>query len=375
MNRADIQLEALQHSKLHNNLILEFATSIGKSFTAIQIIELHGGFWNIVIAETNHEQNWIDEFKKHNKEHLLSNVRFFCYQSLHKYLDDENYILDEVHHIFSLRRLNLLTQLKDSNLKRFIGLSATLTRPQKETLKNILGNYFIHKVSLSEAIDEGILPEPVIYFVGVELDNIQKKHTFQFNKLRSMQCTELEMYKKMSQRVDYLKDKYMESRVEYEKIKWLKCANDRKKFLSTCKTKHAQTLLNILKDKRLLCFTGSIEQSEQLSKGLSIHSKLSKEARAKLISDFNNGSIDKLFATQMLKEGINLRNIEIGLIIQLDNVERYLIQVLGRAMRSIAPVQYILYVKNTQDEKYVYNVIENFNKDYIKFVDLKDLKI
>jgi len=372
MTRQEIQDQAVKLSSLHKYLILEFGTSIGKTLCAIRIIELNEGFWNIIIAETTHELNWIEEFKKHGKEKLLNRVKFSCYQSLHKYLNCENYIFDELHHAFSDKRIDLLNQI---NYNRFIGLSATLTRTQKDTLKSIIGEYCLYKVSLSEAIDANILPEPSIYFIGIDLDNTIKNHKFNFNQDKYVMCTEKEMYDRLSQRIEWLKDKYFKSQVQFDKVKWLKSANDRKKFLSNCKTRPAKIVLERLKHKRIICFTGSIEQSEELSNGYSIHSKLSKSAIEKLISDFNNGTINKLFCTKMLKEGVNLSNIEVGLITTLDNVERYLIQVLGRTMRSLSPLQYVLYVKNTQDQVYVKNVLENFNMDYVKFIPLENLTI
>ena len=111
-----------------------------------------------------------------------------------------------------------------------------------------------------------------------------------------------------------------------------------------------------------------------MSNGLSIHSKLGKKARELLISNFNEGISNKLFATGMLKEGMNLNNIEVGVIIQLDNNLRSFSQQLGRSLRAILPKQYILYVKDTQDANYVTTALENFNMDYVKFVELKDLK-
>lgn len=373
MNREQVQSQVLELSKLHNNLIIEHATGLGKTYSAIKVIEHYKGDWNIVIAETNHEQNWIDEFTKHGKTYLLQNVKFFCYQSLHKNLTGYQYIFDETHHLFSEKRMKLLSKLRTNNLKRFIGLSATLSRTQHDKLRYILGNYYTFKIGLSEAISAGILPEPELYFVGITLDNTLKNHKFEFNKVKYVMCTEKEYYDKISNKVDWLKDRYMQTREESHKISWLKCANDRKKFLSDCKTRHARTMLHKLKNKRLICFTGSIKQSEVLSGGLSIHSKLTKDIRTKLIQDFNSGKINKLFATQMLKEGMNLNNIEAGLIIQLDNVERYLVQVLGRTLRAIAPLQYVLYVRNTQDEKYVENVTINFDKEHLKFITIEEL--
>lgn len=373
MTRDEIQQEGVQLAEQHNFIIYEYATSVGKSLVAILVIEKDGGNWNIVLAETNHELNWINEFKKHGKEHLLKQVTFFCYQSLHKFKDGENYIFDEIHHCFSDKRLDILHSIYKTNLKRLIGLSATLTKTQKELLQEVIGNYHIHKVSLSEAIDWGILPEPTMYFIGIELDDTIRNLKYPFGKDKFIMTTQLDYYNRSTEYIEKLKLQYFGSGQEFDKIKWLSSANKRKKFLSVCKTPYARILLDKLSHRKLICFTGSIEQSKELSGGLSIHSKISKEARIKLLNDFNEGIIDKLFATGMLKESVNLAGIEIAIIIQLDNVERSFLQISGRSLRSIAPEVYVLYVKNTQDETYVKTVLENFNMDYVKFVTMEEL--
>ncbi len=370
--REEIQQDSVELSVIHPKLILELATGVGKSLAAIKIIKKHGGLWSIVIAETNHELNWRDEFIKHGEESLLKDIKFFCYQSLHKHLDGENYVMDEIHHLQSDKRLSMASKI---NFKRLIGLSATLSRKQIESLVEAVGTIHIHKVNLSEAISYGILPEPVVYFVGVTLDNKVRNLKYYFGKEKFVMCTEQEMYTRFTNRIETLKLNYFATNTLYDKVKWLKLANDRKKFLSDCKTPYAKELLQILDSKRLICFTGSIEQSESLSNGLSVHSKIGKKVRESMIADFNNGITSKLFATGMLKEGMNLNNIEAGIICQLDNNLRYFSQTHGRILRSELPEQYVLYVKDTQDETYVTTALEDFNMDYVKFVELKDLKI
>lgn len=375
MTRELLQNEAVKIGINNPYTIFEYPTGIGKSLIAIKIIEKVGGKWNIVLAETVHELNWINEFKKHNKEYLLPNITFFCYQSLHKHKDDENYILDEIHHTAnSTKRLSLLNYIHLNNAKRLIGLSATLTKTQKESIEKVIGKFFLHKITLSQVIEWGILPEPTVYFIGVNLDNTVKNLKYYYGKEKFVMCTEQEYYDRITNRIESLKLAYFASDSEFDKIRWLREANIRKKFLASCKTKHAKELLHKLDNKRLICFTDSIAQSEKLSNGLSIHSKLSKKAVNKLVNDFNNGVIDKLFATGMLKEGVNLTNIEAGVIIQLDNNLRSFIQQLGRSLRAVLPEQYVLYIKNTQDETYIGTVLEEFNMEYVKFVELKDLK-
>ena len=367
MNREEIQEKCLKLILENNNTIVELATSVGKSLIAINAIEEIGGKWSIVLAETNHKLTWEAEFKKHNKEHLLKDIKFFCYQSLHKHLTDTHLVMDEIHHLLtSEKRLDMLSKL---NPIKFIGLSATLSRTQKENLFNNLGKFAIYKVSLSEAIDMNILPEPKVYFIKVSLDNIKKDFKFHWAKDKIVMCTEQEYYVNISNRIEFFKLKYFNSHNEFDKNKWLKCATDRKRFLSSIKTKFVKETLTKT-TKRLICFTGSIEQAEELSNGkTAIHSKLSEDKRKSLIEGFNTGKIDRLFAVGMLRESMNLNNIELGIIQQLDNNTKMYNQVTGRSMRSLSPLQYVFYVKDTQDEVYTQTVLEDFDKKYIEFLD------
>lgn len=369
-----IQDYAVRLSETYNRIIFEIATGGGKSLSAIRIIERIGGNWCIVIAEINHELNWRNEFILHGREHLLKNVTFKCYASIHKDIKDEHYVLDEIHRVFSDNRLEALKKIISTQKDKYIlGLSATLTRTQKDALHNIIGEYYNFRITISQAVQWGLLPKPSIYLVPVQLDNSKKNHTFSFNKNKTIKCTEKEKYDFISGRIDYFKKKYFDTREEFDKIKWLSAGNTRKKFLSECKTKFAKILVEKLKDKRFICFTGSIKQSEELSKGLSIHSKINKKGREKLITQFNNGEIDYIFTTNMLREGMNLHNIEAGILVQLDNQEKNMIQQLGRTMRSLIPEFYILYVEDTQDFTYLTTATEGLDKQYVATINLEDV--
>jgi superfamily II DNA or RNA helicase len=372
-NRELIQEEAVSFSDKYPYCIYEISTGVGKSLIAIRIIESYGGFWHIVIAETVHEQNWINEFQKHGKENLLNQVKFYCYQSLHKNLEGGNYICDEIHHLQSEIRIGHLRTIVGNGLNKFIGLSATLTINQKQKIRDVIGEFHTYRVTMNSAIELGILPQPVVYFCGVNLDNKLRIHRFNFNKDKYVICTEREYYDRISDRIDWYRNQYMESRSESIRLRWLKTAMDRKRFLSECKTVHANNLIQSLSGRRMICFTGSVDQSLSLSNGRSIHSKLGKKAVASLIDKFNSEEIDSLFCTGMLREGINLTNIEVGIVVQLDNSEKFFIQTLGRSLRAMFPEQYVMYVIDTQDEVYCNTVLENFDKQYVKFIKIEDI--
>lgn len=367
--RDKIQSEAVSLASQYPNIVYEIATGVGKSYIAIQVIELLGGNWDIVIAERAHKLNWIEEFKKHGKEYLLSKVTFYCYASLHKHIGNENYIFDEVHHLFSIKRLQLLAKIRP-NLKHFLGLSATLSKKHKEWLTYILPNVYYHKVSLSTAIALDILPEPKVYFYGISLDNTNRFVKYHFTKDKFIMVTEQEWYNKTSDRIQSLKERFFQTRQDNDKVRWLSLASKRKNFLSDIKTKYARILLHKLQNKRLIVFCGSIAQAESLGSKLALHSNLSAKQQENILSSYITGETNKIFVKGMLKEGINIPGIEAGMVIQLDNNTLMYTQTLGRSLRSSTPEQYVLYVKNSQDEVYVNTALEGFNMDYVEFKEI-----
>ena len=140
-------------------------------------------------------------------------------------------------------------------------------------------------------------------------------------------------------------------------------------------------LMQKLISKRTICFAGSIQQATEVGYNTlkdigtysTIHSKKTKKAREKLIKEFNESQVNHLFAVGMLKEGMNLNNIEAGVIIQLDNVERYFTQIHGRVLRSLYPEQYVLFVENTQDETYISTMLGGFDSEYVSTINLDEL--
>ena len=163
--------------------ILQVATGVGKSLTALQVIKDVGGKWYIVVAETNHIKNWYDEIIKQGLQDLLLNVEIFCYASLHKYQDTEvkGIIFDEGHHIATDKRIQASLKIKT---ERVIVLTATLSSEIKSILNFYFGDFYEIKYSLSQAISDGILPEPKVFLVGIDLPEEKTEYIIQKGKDR-----------------------------------------------------------------------------------------------------------------------------------------------------------------------------------------------
>ena len=70
----------------------------------------------------------------------------------------------------------------------------------------------------------------------------------------------------------------------------------------------------------------------------------------------------------MLREGINLSQIEKGIITQLDSTVGSFFQMLGRCLRHEFPEMHLLVLQETQDVVYFNKSMKNFNQEYITWL-------
>lgn len=389
--------QALATIKHSPRVCLQLATGTGKSRIAIELVksitkeEVNNNVRVLlVVAETAHKLNWQQEFDKWSYDTSKINTTVICYASLKNYTKTnwDIIIFDEVHHLCSDIRLNILQTIKS---KYHILLSATLSWKKKDAIASIIGNITTINFSLNTAIEKEVLPEPEIRLIPLELYNskrteiIEEKYTrvkgkpyytvkctmndrFNYinkynNLILKMYCTQQEKYDYYCEQIDYWQNRYFRENLEWQRFKWLQYASKRKLFLGESKTKAAKLLLSNLPKRRLICFCTNIQQAENLDSNNCIHSKKNKSMD--IIKKFNNKEIDRIFAIKMLQEGQNLTDIEIGIIIQLDGQDLSFIQRVGRVLRAKNPIQYILYYPNTRDEEYLNTVLKDINPTYI----------
>lgn len=160
---------------------------------------------------------------------------------------------------------------------------------------------------------------------------------------------------------------YLRTRSNIAKNKWLKLCSDRLKWLSDKKLYYSQQLLSSLKDFRTLTFCNSIEQTELLGE-YCINSK--NKDSLQYLENFNNGKINHITACSMLNEGMNLTNCQIGIYNNLNSSETIIKQRMGRILRHPNPIIIIPYYKDTREEELVKEMLEDYNPDLIKTINL-----
>lgn len=366
--RSKFQSEFIAASKNKKLVALEACTSSGKGRACFKFIQEDTSTkkWLILVPEILQVQNMKDDIVKHGFDTLYKKIEdIICYASFDKYKGKQlNIWCNEVHRFSELKYDISKTILFD----KFLVDSATIPYSVKERL-NEIGDFFYFKLSLKEAIERGILPEPNIYIIDIELDNISKRHKKTFGS-KKIFLTDKEYNKYLDKDLEYWKYKLQENPdQQWIKNKMNSIGLIRKRFFSDVKTNHLKTLVEQLSNKRFICFCGSLNQADLLGGNCAIHSKKTKKHNLKTLEKFNNLEISQIYLYKMGREGLNLKNINCGIITQLStgNDEGLeFLQSFGRSLRSETPEFYILCIKNTRDEVFLQKALNNVDKKYVK---------
>jgi len=400
-----IQSKAVQLSKKHRFLCLEWATGTGKTLGAIKIVDdilkdnpEATGY--LICKESTHKKNWLLDIKKHKKTKVGKSMKTVLYASLKNQTKKADFvILDECHALTQLR-IKALRKILQKGTK-IIFLSATIPNEKKLLINELCANrihYYI--ISLNKAFELKLLPEPklVVHRIHLNKDIVRGKlweytarkskgkitkyckHKDLFMTMKNYpkdvgivcQGTEQEHYDALTKQMVYYQGLSEDTEIPYPirtgcRNKFLNIASGRKKFIAEVKTQNVKDLIKEfrLDDSRFICFTGSIKQVKELGADSAVHSKNKNEVNQGLIDCFNDEVCNELFAVKMLREGINLTNIERGIITQLDSGIGSFFQMLGRCLRHEFPEMHLLVVQNTQDEVYFKKSMNNFNDKFI----------
>lgn len=348
-------------------------TGAGKSKIAVNIVtdDKHKGKWLLVVpTEKLRDENWLDEFNKWKKKTYYSKLDRECYASLSK-VDLSKYegiILDEAHNLTEANSepFRVLSKKQLTDLKI---LALTATPPKEEEKIEIFNQLQLKKIKelkLDEGVELGIVAPYEIIIVETQLDNI-KKNCKGGTKDKPFLTTEAANYEFKSRQIQ---------RIQFSGKpvpKFLYLNRMHMIYGLQSKTEAAKSILkHIPESKKTLIFAGTIEQAIELEKN-TFHSK-SDDKNLKL---FQENKINRLSCVQSLNEGLNIKDLDIGLVVQLNSNPRNLIQRVGRLVRireGHKATIYILSCVGTQDEKWVEKAIEGLDRSNITYTSIKNFE-
>ena len=376
MTREEINDIAITNIDKHKYLILELITGYGKTKVAIDLINhICNRVSNktpsllILVAKVVHKQTWRNEINKWGGL-KTDNITIECYESFKNYKNStfDIVIADEMQHL-SEKRLEILNTLTIN--EAFIGLSATIKKDMKMYFNSVY-NACIIKCGLKEAVEDNVLPEPKIYLLPIRLNNTLLLYKAKkFGKEYS--TTQKGYYDNISSLIDWYKQKYFNTNNDRIKNLWLSTAGKRLKWLSEQKEYIINSLLEKFQNKKTLTFCSSIEQAEKLGK-YNITSKNKDSIRN--LELFNLNKIKHINACNILNEGTNLTNCQIGIFCNLNSSEIITKQRIGRLLRHKKPIIILPYFKNTREEELISKIISEYNEDSIITINnIKEIKL
>lgn len=352
--------------------LIALCTGAGKSKIAVNIVSdpKYSGKWLLVVpTEKLRDTNWKEEFKKWKQLKDYNRLDRTCYASLKNInlLDYEGVVLDESHNVTSANT-EVFMNLSKEQLNNLKILCLTATPPnddeKKDILYNKLGCKVILKISLDEGVKLGIVSPYRITVVEGYLDDT-KKTIETGGGGKKWLSTEFAIYQYKSRNITKMRF----SGKPVPKFMYL----DRMRFIYNLpsKTENAKKILSkIDKNERTILFCGSIEQAEKLCEN-TWHSK----SKIDTLSLFKKKKINQLATVKIINEGENIPDVDNILIVQLDSNALNLIQRIGRAVRlregHVANI-FILTTMQTQDESWVEKALENFDRNNINYVSIKN---
>lgn len=395
MTREEAYSQCLTTLSKTNFTLVELPTGYGKSYISIRMTNhlIETTYKNksevsilLLVAKTVHKETWKDELAKWGGIKGNANLIIECYESLHKHVDKhyDIIIMDECHHLNSDLRHDLFHTISFGNV---IGLSATIPKKLKLYLQY---EYHAQTVlcNITDAIKDGVLPEPQIILFPLELDNIHLTefieinpkakgliHHGSFSKLWSyrkmkihaiISCTQRQKLNDMNSQILFQKNSFMRTHQEYTKNKWLFSCGERIKYLANLKNNIVLAILSSLVDERTLTFCKTIEQAESLGK-YCIHSKNPNSEQ--IYNDFNDKKINHITSVNILNENANLVDCKYAIFANYSSSEICSVQRCGRALRHKSPVIIMPFYRNTREQEILEDMIKDFNPDSIHTVN------
>ena len=338
--------------------ILNLCPRFGKIRTTINILKKMKPNCSILIAYPDNKikQSWIEDFEEMDYEN--DNITYTTHLSIHKHTGTEFdiVVIDEIH-LLSEAQIGACVDLFSIN-DNILGLTGTLSRWTKRTLRDDLSLSVVAEYPIEKAIEEGVIVDYQITVVKVPLDNIVRN---EYGK-KKIKKTELQQFKYLTGTIN---------RMMYSggNTMFMRLARMRLIQSSLAKLNKTKQLLNQYKDERVLVFCGTTKIADSL--GVPSHHSKSKDKDA--FKRFAEGEGKHMAVVKIGNTGITYKPLNKVIINYFDSNAENLAQKINRcmAMEYNTPDKkadiYIISSQENVEEKWLNKALEFFDKKKINY--------
>jgi superfamily II DNA or RNA helicase len=355
--RDKIQQEALRAVLPHRKSGLHISMGVGKTYIGLQYVSIIKGKVLVVAPKVSIFESWRQDAQKFSLDHLLNDITFTTYLSLHKH-NPEDYnilILDEAHNT-KYSHEPFLSEFKGS----ILGLSGTPPRYKNGEKGEMMETYYPirYQYTVDEAVDSDILND---YRIFVHLLPLSDEKTIKTKQ--GWYTSERKQYDWISQEIINAPSEKQVMFKRIMRINYLKQFSTKERFVKLI-------MNSIPTEEKCLVFANTTEQADNLCEN-SYHSKQHKTANSQNLVSFASGEIRFLSAVEQLSEGISIPNLKHIVILHAYGNEKRASQKIGRALRLSADQTayiHILCYNETVDEDWVQAALKDFDEEKITHI-------
>ncbi|MGV9747280.1 DEAD/DEAH box helicase family protein [Rhodococcus zopfii] len=312
---------------------------------------------------------YADTFR--GKRILVSTVQSAISRSAPRTLGPTLLVADEVHRYGALTFSRLLTE----SFSERIGLTATFERSDDGVERHLLP-YFrtvINGCDYERGHADGILAPVRVMLVAVPFDEIEAAEYQEFDELarklrgdliNKFGCAD-ESFGEFMRDVQLLSGGESAEGSTWAARKYLYAFSKRRSLLAECRGKleALRGLGAVLKETgQALTFSETKDSSRAAAEVLleegvlaaPFTSDLKRSDRARLLTEFKNGTITTLVAPKVLDEGVDVPEADVGIILASSKSRRQMIQRMGRVIRPKSdgrPASFlVMFAENTSED-------------------------
>jgi len=323
----------------------------------------------ILVPTIQLQEQFAEEFHKWGCGNYLDRVEIMCYQSAYK-LQGKEYelvICDEVHLGLSKQYRKFF---KNNSYNRLLCMTATIPEDVEYKLELLKMAPKVYEITLDQCVEMGLVSPYEIYCIPLELtfgerllyDDIHREFVDHKVALGPDAFNLAKVFIKSTQ---------ASSEEKYHAAGFYKTIRERKGLVDTASAKVTKfkELVNNNLDKRIITFGGLNAFTDTLAESVDplaevYHSKKTLKQRREALRRFKEGEVNVLCSTKALNQGFDIPNANVGIICGLTSKALSMIQRIGRLIRfeegKIGKI-YILYIKNSQEEKWLTNSVRDLS--------------
>ena len=346
-------------------------TGFGKSRVGVLAIGhalKDGGNALLLVPTVQLQDQFLEEFDKWGVD--STNVEIMCYQSAYKLKGKEYSIVvcDEIHLGLSPKYRKFF---ENNAYEKLLCVTATLPEEPEYKVKLHMIAPTVYHITLDQCVELGIVAPYKIYCRPVSLTASELSDYKSVNNSFVYYKYKLGQFDAFNEAKRIMGDSSATGEEKGYAAQFYKSIRERKKIVDFAEnkiTEFKKLALNNL-DKKVLVFSGANDFTDKLAASVDplavvYHSKKTKKQRQSALDAFKDGSCNILCSTKALNQGFDVPNANMGIICGLTSKSLSMIQRVGRLIRfqegKVGDI-HILYVKDSQEQKWLENAVKDLN--------------